>query len=238
MLEIFNSISGFGHFVVAAFCLVAFATLFSSWKKSKNEMLKNFMLMFILVAIFMLLMGIMDYLLVLNKDLVVQKSLIPGFLFAFAHIFMILAISFYARIPFEVLLPGKKNIGFWLAFGTGLIPIIVAFTNLIFPTVEARITHYNVSTLFSASIGIWALVFIAGFGGVFFLSQAVKTKEHLVKVRSGILGVGFLAWTIGGPLHDFATTTAIYLFADLLLLSSFVVILLGIYIKRLIPSKN
>lgn len=233
MFSILNSISGLGHFTVAAFCLIAFGALYSSWKKTKNEMLKNFMLMFVFVAIFMLIMGAMDYLLVLRQDLIETKSSIPGFLFAFAHIFMILAISFFNVIPFRILVPRVKNIGFWLAFGTGLIPIVVAFTNLILPTVEARITHYNVGILVSASIGIWALIFIAGFGGIFFLYQGFKTKEHFVKVRSIILGIGFLLWIVGGPLHDFATTTAIYLFADVLLLASFIVILSGIYVKKL-----
>lgn len=236
MFGIFSSISGFGHFVVALFCLIAFGATYSSWKKSKNELLKNFMLMFVLVAIFMLLMGTMDYLIALKEDLVVKNSPIPGLMFAIAHIFMILAIALYARIPFRTLMPKRENFGFWLAGGTGLISIVVAFANLIFPTVEARITHYNVSALFSACIGIWALIFIAGFGGIFFLYQAFKTTERFVRVRSIILGIGFLMWMVGGPLHDFAKTTAVYLLADLLLLLSFVVILLGIYVKKFITS--
>ena len=233
MSSIFSSISGLGHFVVALFCLAAFVTLYSSWKKAKNEMVKSFMFMFVSVAVFMFVMGTMDYLLVLNEELILKSPSVPGIMFAIAHVFMILAIAFYSRIPFEILFAKVKNIGFWLAFGTGLLPIAAAFAMPISPTVEAGITHYNVSALSSALIGVWALIFIAGFGGVFFLYQAFKMKEHFIRIRSVILGVGFLIWVVGGPLHDFATTAALYLFADLLLLSSFVVILIGIYIKKL-----
>lgn len=238
MISIFDSISGLGHFVISIFCLIAFRVTYSTWKKSKDEMIKDFMLMFVFVGIFMLIMGAMDYLLVVKQDLVTTKSSIPGFLFGFAHIFMILAISFYERIPFRVWFPERESIGFWLAFGTGLISIVISFIRPIFPTVEAGITHYNVGTLFSAAIGIWALVFIGGLGGVFFLHQAFKARTHFVRIRSIIFGIGFLAWVIGGPMHDFATTTAIYLFADLLLLSSFVIILLGIFTKKFVSLET
>jgi hypothetical protein len=194
--------------------------------------------LFLCRSVFMLIMGALDCLLVIKPDLVTMRPFIPGFLIGFAHIFTALGNSFYVRIPFRVWFPEKISTGFWLSLITGLIVVVIGFAQPIFPTVEAGISNYNIGPLFRAATSIYALVFIFGFGVVFFLYQSFKAKTRFVRIRSMIFGIGFLIGIIGGPLHDFATTTAVYLLADILLILSQAIILLGIFTKKFVSPET
>ncbi len=231
---ILSSISGFIHITIFIFCSIFALSSYISWKESKeNNLIKNMTIMFIFAGIFMLILGITDYLLALKADFIEMNPNLTGYMFAFAHIFIILAVAFYAKIPFGVLRPGKERAGFLVVLGVGLIPIIIAFTNLASLSIENRVTHYNVPLAFTATIGIWALVFMTGFGALFFFFQAFKLKDRFLKTRSAIMGTGFLIWSIGGPLHDVAETGRVYIIANLLLLLAFIVIFIGVFIGKL-----
>jgi hypothetical protein len=76
---------------------------------------------------------------------------------------------------------------------------------------QQSLVQYNAAPVVGAGIGILALTTIFP-AGILFLVNAFRNPAQ--RLRSGLMGVGFLIMTFAGPMHDVAVNWQMYAIAD------------------------
>lgn len=90
---------------------------------------------------------------------------------------------------------------------------------------EQSLVQYNAAPIVGAGIGVIALITIFP-AGILFIMNAVRNPAQ--RLRSGLMGSGFLAMTIGGPMHDVATGWQMYAVADVVTIIGMLLTGLGV----------
>lgn len=147
------------------------------------------------------------------------------------HIFMHLSFVYAALLGAHFSWPGLKPYLFaWIFFwgilvGTPLTIRNPQVTNLVGPVITG-----GDSPIVGMITALGALGML--FAGIVFLYWLFKSKDFLFRMRSLLLGLGFVLFFIGGPLNDSAGTLSEVLFAYTVVVLSILLTGLGTLMKR------
>jgi hypothetical protein len=152
--------------------------------------------------------------------------------YVLGHIFLYLAFTNIGRMLFTIIpkLSSKEPVILMVGLvATAVITVINAVT-MIWGTqpaynFERHLIQYNAAPAVGASIGILALLTVMP-AAILFLANAVRNPAS--RVRSLLLGSGFLLMVAGGPLHDVATSWQMYMAADIITILSVVLVGAGV----------
>jgi hypothetical protein len=159
------------------------------------------------------------------------------------HIFLFIAATEIGRL-FVSMVPRLVN---WdkgvLTFGivVNIAATITTAVTMIFG-VQPQYDYQEHVILFNAATPVG--IFIAGFmivtvlpPTILFLADGIRNSAH--RLRSFLLGIGFILMIAGGPLHDNATSASMYVAADILTIAAVILVAAGVlyrYEERLAPA--
>ncbi len=153
--------------------------------------------------------------------------------FAIGHALLFVALTYTVRMTFTMIpqLSSKERY-VMIAGGLGVVWILAAtLVTMVFgthPTYDyaKHIANYHEAPPVAGSIAIGAIIAWVPLG-ILFLVNAVKSHSGQ-RIRSLLLGFGFILLTAVGPLHGLAQTYAQFLVADLATILSIVMIGAGV----------
>lgn len=217
---------------VSLFFLLAGIKVYYSWQKDKSPLLKFF-------TIFLLSFGFQQLFFSLGSGLVSSSSQVNVILWAIAHIFMFVGISYFILLPVSLKMAHLEKLIFRIAICLSLIGIVIIFLNT--PQTRGELLPNNVylfvvPALSGAAIGIFTTICLV-FSFIVILSGSRKTNDKLLKVRALLLAFGVLIFLIGGPMHNFVKGPGMTFLADILIVIGSFLMILGVYIPRIFAKK-
>lgn len=147
------------------------------------------------------------------------------------HIFMHISFAYGALIAAHFSWPSLKPYVFgWVVIWGALIgtPITIRFpqvTNVLGPIITG-----GDSPIVGMITALGALGFL--YAGIVFLFWMFKSKDSAFRIRSLLLGLGFILFFIGGPLNDSAGTLAEMIPAYTIVTAAILLKIIGLTIKR------
>lgn len=211
------------HLVMAALTTLAYFKLRKSYRDSGAETLNYFSKFFGMFSLFMYVQG-MPFL--IPQAL---SSVKLGAFFMFGHLFLFAALAYLALVPLHIWRPGLKKYGFW---GNILAGGVVTLVNSLYwtkPTIEGGIVLFNVVPPVGPLIGVVDVVTMILLAGALFVRLAWE-RSGAERSKFLLLALGMLVITVGGPLHDNATSLMMYSVADVMTLFGIGFIMSGLYI--------
>lgn len=152
--------------------------------------------------------------------------------YTYGHIFMFLAGMEIARIFYSVFPRFAKldRLVVVLSWLVAIVATIVTQMTMVTgtrPTYDylQHVTIFNASTPTGLLIAIFMVLAMAP-TAIMFLVNAIKNVQN--RTRSLLLCIGLILMITGGPLHDNAHTSVVYLVADLLTIVAVVVVTSGV----------
>jgi hypothetical protein len=149
------------------------------------------------------------------------------------HIFLYLAFINVGRLVFSIT-PRLANKDWLVLLVGGAITTAITIFNAVTmiwgrqPAYDYGhlVTQFNAHPLVGATIGLMgALTFLPA--GVLFLRNAARSQGGR-RTRSLLLGVGFILMVVAGPPHDIAGTWQLYLFGDIIAITSILLVGTGV----------
>ncbi len=225
--------------------LVSFACYYRVKKGYEKKGIKSlfyFQRFFLIFSGFMLMNGL-PMLVMTELDPVQQ-----GAFYIMARPFLYVSLAYFIQVPFSISFPKYKKyaVGFNLVYGA-----VAWFTNFHFWTLnsieassvpvgfieEVLITRMDVVGPIGPMIGIIVILNWIVFGLIYFGYQAFKA-EGTTRLKFGLMAIALGIMTVGGPMHDNATTAMEFLIADGLILLGLIVLFAGIYVKKIFQGRN
>jgi hypothetical protein len=197
---------------------------------------------------FFLFMGIFFLIMFLpNIVLSSNPATFPTYMawgYIIGHVFFYAALTSIAQLMFSMVprLAGKSGLA--LVLGT-VIGSAITIVNIITMAYGVKpqydfihsVILFNAHPVVGAGIAIFAAVAIFP-TAILLIMNGIR--NHSARVRSLLLGAGFLIMMSAGPLHDTARTFQLYAAADLLSMFSMLVVTGGVLYRfedRLAPAK-
>jgi hypothetical protein len=226
--------------------LTAFSTLgdglimFAAWlfvgyriSQSQSTALRPVKLMrqfFFFITIFFVLMGL-PHLLIYSRPDLFPIAMAWGY--TVGHIFLYAAYIYLLCMTMEIIprLTSKQNWVIWGGIVANIgITILTAVTMIggKLPSFDHahNVTHFNAVPAVGICIAVFSiLAFVPP--AVLFLINAFRSQGHR-RIRSLLLGMGFLVTTIAGPLHDNAQTGQMYALADIFTVLAMITLGIGV----------
>jgi hypothetical protein len=143
------------------------------------------------------------------------------------HIFLYLAFTNVGRMVFSMT-PRLASKEWLVALAGGTVLVAITIFNAVTmiwgtqPTFSAdrHLTLFNANPIVGATIGLFGIcTFLPA--GILFLRNAAKT-EGPRRVRSVLLGLGFIMMVLAGPPHDIAANWQTYMVGDIIAILSVV----------------
>lgn len=155
--------------------------------------------------------------------------------YTIGHIFMYIGFLCIGRLFFSIMPRIAKAEKTFFTIGliaTGIATIINAVT-MVWGTrpgfdYEQNVTLLNAHPIVGATIGLFALVCVVPMSILLIRNSFISTNG---RVRSLLLGIGLLLMMIGGPMHDVARTSMMYIIADVITTLALVITAIGIAYK-------
>ncbi|MDO8524299.1 MAG: hypothetical protein Q7R99_01560 [bacterium] len=218
---------------VSLFFLLTGTKVYYSWQKEKSPLLKFF-------SIFLFSFGFQQLFFSLGSGLLSSSSQINVILWAIAHIFMFIGISYFILLPVSLKIPRFEKLIFKVAIVLSIVGIAIIFLNI--PNTSTQLLSNNVylfivPAMSGAAIGIFTTVCLV-FSFVILLIASGKVKDKLFKARALLLAFGVLIFLIGGPMHNFVKGPAMTFLADILIIIGAFLMVLGVYIPKLFAKSN
>jgi len=207
---------------------VASGVVFVAWRKQKSASLYYFL-------IFLVSFGFQQLFFALAAGPASGKTLVSNILWAAAHLFMFLGISYFLRFPVSVRLHRLEKIIFKLTFiysAVGTVIIFLSASQVKPFLLESGVYNWKVPVFVGATIGIFTTLCLL-FAFIIFITGAIKVKEMALKLRSIFLALGVLIFLIAGPMHNFVSTPLLNLVADTALVAGAILLLFGIFTPKL-----
>ncbi len=219
--------------ITSLFFFVAGAKVYLSWQKEKTALLKFFM-------VFLLAFGVQQLFFSLAAGLVSLSSQTNVILWAVAHIFMFIGISYFILLPVSLRIPRLEKLIFKMAVVLSAIGIVVIFLNI--PSTKVQLLSNNVylfivPAVSGATIGIFTTICLI-FSFFVLLSGSRKTKDKLLKARALLIAFGVLIFLSGGPMHNFVKGPGLTFLADILIIIGAFLMILGVYIPKLFAKSG
>lgn len=208
-------------------------SVYSSWRRTKQPDIKFF-------SIFLISFGFQQLFFSLGTGPASDSPVISNWLWAIAHIFMFIGISYFLRFPVRIRFPRLEKLIFKITIFYSIIGSLIIFYSI--PKVEPfllenGVYNWKVPPLAGATIGIFTTVCLL-LSLVIFARGYWEVEDRILKARSLILSLGLLIFLIAGPLHNFITTPLLNVVAcSSLVIGSFLMVL-GVYLPRLFPSQQ
>lgn len=207
--------------------------LFLSWKKKKEPLLQIF-------ATFLLSIGIQMLFLTLGLAAFFDNYLMSNISWWIAHIFLLTGMASLFLLPISIKFPTEKKLVRKITISYLIIGGLILLLNL--PNVELFRTSDNILNWRVPGSSIAVIVIFASvvslFSAYVFISRSFKMENRLMKLRSIFIGLGILAFFIGGPMHNFVTNLGIAVVAASLSVSGVSFILAGIYIPIIFKQSS
>lgn len=223
-----------GHFPLSAvnWLLIGFVTFWVAFRllflKKKDSQLRIFGSFFFLFSLFISTMAIAHLPLFLPHSVheFFSKSMHWGYLIS--HIFLYLSLVVFIRLPLDWVAPRFKNLGSAFFIFLGGVTTVLNFLRISSPEYNhsTGITLLNVDPLLGKLVALnVALAWVPA--GIYFIVKGARSQEKNVRIRSILLGIGLLAATIGGPLHDISRQAIVFLIADIVILAGIIILASG-----------
>lgn len=157
-----------------------------------------------------------------------------GAFYIFGHIFLYISLAYLVLVPINIYEPRYRKAGFW---ATGFAGALITFVNLVFwnePSIESGLLSLNVGVPVGPLIGVVVGVSMLSAGG--FFAKLAWSRSGNDTYKFGLLALGMLVITLGGPLHDNATSLMMYLIADILTVSGLIYLMAGLFIDWVVEK--
>lgn len=213
------------HLIMGVLAMAAYFKIKRSYKESGTVTLDYFSKFFGSFSMFMFIQGL---------PALIPKSLTStqlGSFYIFGHIFLYASFMFLVLVPLHIYRPDFKKYGFWGAALGGAIVTFVNILNWTMPEIQNNIVLFNVGVPVGPMIGILDIITMVLIGAVFF-GYTAWNREGRERVKFALLSISLIVITIGGPLHDNATSLAMYAAADVITLTGLILMFMGIYIEK------
>jgi hypothetical protein len=153
--------------------------------------------------------------------------------YVIGHFFLYIALLYIARMTFAMIprLAGKERplIVLWMLAAvtvTIVNTVTMVFGSQPFYDYERHLTQVNAAPVVGISIAVFATLALLP-AAILFIVNAVKTSGAR-RLRSALLGAGFLLQMSAGPLHDVARTWQTYMVADIFTILSVIIVGAGV----------
>lgn len=218
--------------------------LLSSWymivrrsEQSGQPMLRPVRLLskfFLFMAIFFAIVWLPHLSLLTAPD---QFPLLMAVGYVVGHVFLYIALLQVGRMVFAMIprLAGKDTFLVVVGLVANVAITAVNTVTMIFGVrpvydYERHISQLNAAPVVGISIAVFALVTLLP-AAILFIVNAVRSSGAR-RVRSLLLGFGFLLQMSAGPLHDVARSWEVYLIADILTILSVVIVGAGVAFRQ------
>jgi len=213
------SLSGIGTIADAAILLFFYYRLRRS-KDTDNRFFQYFEGFAILMSVSLILLSFPNF-------FFPNDSFILGLGYVIGHMFGGFSCAYVARIWLLISKPSfDSSIVFKIYLVLGLAATALSVYLFNYPTVnENGIVLWNVQQ----PVGIALVLIVVSTivpAAIVFIIQAVKQPK--MRTRYALIGTSFFLMIVGGPMHDMATTTEIYLLADFVTTLAFLVMFFGV----------
>lgn len=156
-----------------------------------------------------------------------DNTLLLGWGYVIGHIFLYVSYAYLVRVSLLILKPSFESTNIFKAYllaGAGITAVNILLFN--YPVVlESGITAFNADPIIGILIVIISVLTLLP-SAVLFIIKSIQQPQQ--RRRFAFIGISFLLIIAGGPLHDLATTPAMYMLADAITTTGFVVMLLGV----------
>lgn len=194
------------------------------------ELMRNFFLMF---GIFYIFISVPFYAVYFAPE---QFGLAMAIGFTIGHAFLFVAMTYTVRLMFHILprLSGKERYAIAIGAAAVVWIFMVATITMVFGThpeydYANHLVNYQQAPILANTIAIGAAIAWVPLG-VFMLGNAIKSRGWQ-RLRSSLLGLGFLIITVAGPLHGLAENYQQLLLADLVTIVGLVMLTVAIVFK-------
>lgn len=211
------------HLFMGVLAALAYLKLKRSYSETGTETLSYFSKFFGMFTLFMLSMG---------APMLVPEALSSvqlGAFYIFGQIFLGGALAFISLVPLHIWKPEWKKYGFWAILAAWAGKTWLNFLYWTEPEIVGNLVLWNVGAPIGPMIGVFNALILLVLAGGFFAKMAWE-RSGTDRYKFGLLALGMLVITLGGPLHDNATSLMMYVAADILTVSGFVFVMSGLYI--------
>lgn len=158
-----------------------------------------------------------------------NDSVMLGLGYVIGHIFLYVSYAYLARIALFIFKPSFNSINIYriyLLAAAAITALNIIFFN--YPVVQADgITAYNAAGPIGIAITAISILTLLP-SAILFIREAFRQPQHMRRFIH--IGLSFLFIIVGGPLHDIATTSTMYIVADVVTTLGFLLMLLGVVI--------
>jgi len=190
--------------------------------EKKNPLLKYFMLIFFWVGAFQIFVGLPHLTLILGRPEMFPQLMVWGYIVG--HICLFMSFAYTIMIPTQLYWPRAQRFSFAGVLLFGLIIIVLLVITPFQPIFKEGITLFNPPPLVAKLIPLLTTI-SWGPTALVFLYNAIKGElEKPLKVRSVLLGIGFILMLAAGPMHNIAQTVAFWALIEALTVAGFLII--------------
>jgi|TARA_Y100000031_G_C8252241_1_gene401102 hypothetical protein len=234
MISFNPTISSYSTGITSLLFFISSAVIFTSWKKTKDHLLKYFFF-------FLLFFGCQQLFFSLGTGSLSLNPIVNSWLWTIAHLFMFLGLSFFIRFPFAVQLPKLEKTAFNLAILYSIMGSLYFLLTAQQPAVNSKLLSNNVFLFTVPKIHTIIIVIFTSLTLVssvaIFIYNAIKTEDKFIKQRSIIIALALLIFLIGGPVHNLVHTPLLTTIADGMIVISMVIMMVGMYIRKIVRNQ-
>jgi hypothetical protein len=212
-------LTGFSTIGDAIISLVAWLFIGYRINRSGGAALRPVRLMhkfFLYIAVFFTLMGLPLFVIYSHPE---QFPALMAWGYTVGHIFLYIALVYLVLMVMEIIpqLTSKQHWAVWLGTVANVGVTILTAVTMIWGRQPAfdyanNVTHFNAAPAVGISIVVFAMLSFLP-PAILFLINTFRGDSGR-RLRSLLLGFGFLVVTAAGPLHDNAQTGQVYAIAD------------------------
>ena len=181
---IFSSIVYYFFIIPALISIYGTYRLYSSYKKTKNQLMEYFSGFFVCKAAFFIII-------LVPVLLSVGDLSVLGISFALGLLFISFSQVFIAAILFSIILTQFRKIAVFLAIAAVIVINLLNIVNYISPILDPRTGILQTYMDRSAGIALGLEhIFISGVLALIFIFKGLKITEKFARIRSILLGVG------------------------------------------------
>lgn len=208
-------------------CFFCAWKLYSAYRKdTANKVIEYFFKGYVMMVVAYLFFS-------LPRIIGPENSFYLGVGFIIAQVFLFIGTAYLAMVTAFFIDPLRYKIAFWLfiTLATVVIILFIIYFGLPVYDINTGITDWHIDPVPGVASSILFLCVLLP-STIFFLSQGIRSRNKIVRVRSFLISLGFVLLMITAYTFYQARTQMQVFISDLFSLSSFLVIFLGVYYKR------